>query len=119
MRARRSCPRSSVPKGCLGEGPSRRALKSISLIGTGHSHGATRTATTMTVRIIAPRNASLWRRKRRHSSAPQRAGGRTGAPPARALAVGDAGIEPAIDHVGEQVEENDEARAHERHRYDD
>src|SRR5687767_10851418 len=119
MRASRSCPRSSVPKGCLSEGPWSRALKSISLIATGQSHGATSTATTITARIIAPLNASLWRRKRRHASRPSPIGGRGGAPPATASTVNDAGVEPAIDDVGKEIEENDEASQHERHRHDD
>src|SRR5688572_30564100 len=118
MRAKRSCPRSSVPKGCLSEGPWSRAPKSISLIGVAHSQGLTRTAVTITARIIAPRKASLWRRKRRHASLPHRACGRTGAPPARLLAVSDAGVEPAIDDVGEESEENHEGRQNERYRHD-
>src|SRR5436190_9169393 len=119
MRAKRSWPRSSVPKGWAAEGPWRRVLKSISLMGTPHSQGPTSTARTMTARMIAPANASLCRRKRRHASAPSRARGLSGAPPISASAVADAGIEPAIEDVGEEVEEDHEAGEHERHRHDD
>src|SRR5215831_15804236 len=118
MRARRSCPRSSVPKGWAADGPCSRALKSISLMGTGHSHGLTSTAVTITARMIAPRKARRWRRKRRHASAPGRTSGRDGAPPAASSAVNDAGVEPAIHDVGEQVEEDDEAGEHERYGHD-
>src|SRR5262245_24904179 len=119
IRARRSCPRSSVPKGCAAEGPCERGLKSISLMGTGHSHGLASTAVTITTRMIAPRNASRWRRKRRHASAPGRARGRAGAPAAAPSTVNDAGVEPAIHDVGEQVEEDHETGEHERHGHDD
>src|SRR5262245_17117067 len=132
MRASRSCPRSSVPNGCAADGPFNRAVKSISLIGTRHAQGPTRTPTTMIARMMAPASASLCRRKRRHASAPRSRGGRDGAPPLKAavvpalgasvvpafeasvvpafeaLAVRDAGVEPAIEDVGEQVEEDHE-----------
>src|SRR5687768_1704625 len=118
MRAKRSCPRSSVPNGCLSEGPARRALKSMSLIGTFQSHGPTSTPKMMMPRMTVPKSASLWRRKRRHASAPQRTFGREGAPPARISPEGDTGIEPAIEHVGDEVEHDDQAGEDERHRHD-
>src|SRR5690349_8663837 len=118
MRARRSWPRSSVPNGCFSDGPARRALKSMSLIGTCQIHGPASTANRMINRISAPPKASLWRRKRRHASVPQPTRGRIAPPAPEALAEADAGIEPAIEDVGDEVEEDHQAREHEGHRHD-
>ena len=62
--------------------------------------------------------ASLWRRKRRHASAPARgAPARRRAP--RRVSGGDARVEPAIEHVRDEVEQDDEAGEHEGHGHDD
>src|SRR5687768_1940889 len=120
MRASRSWPRSSVPNGCLSDGPARRAVKSMSLIGTRQMSGPKSTARTITVRITVPRTARWWRRKRRPTSAQgellrARFAGSGGTSPS---AVGDAGVEPAIEQVGDEVEEDHEAGEDEGHRHD-
>src|SRR5262252_5889737 len=117
MRAKRSCPRSSVPNGCASDGGARRAAKSISLIGTFQIQGPNATSRTIVASTTALSTASLCRRKRRDASTH----GET--PRARAgalatLAVGNAGIEPAIEQIGDQVEGDHETREHERHRHD-
>src|SRR6185503_10843919 len=118
IRASRSWPRSSVPSGCRHDEPCRRAVKSISLIGTPQSQGPNTTANVMIERMIAPVSASRWRRKRRQASMPsETCFSRRGSPPA-ASAVDDAGVEPAIEDVCQQVAENDENRENERHRHD-
>src|SRR5260370_31606547 len=119
MRARRSCPRSSVPKGCAAVGSSRRAVKSMSLIDTLQSAGPNTTASAMMMRMTAPATASRWRRKRRQASS---AGETCGARPSLAApgsAVSNAGVEPAIEEVCDEVKEDDETGEDEGHRHDD
>src|SRR5204863_1092896 len=114
MRAKRSWPRSSVPKGCAHDGLLRRAVKSISLIGKLQRRGPSRIASTMAIRTAALTNARRWRRNRRHASRPGekcRARAGTAAP---ASAEGNAWVEPAIDDIGDEVEEDDETGQHER-----
>src|SRR5260370_24062169 len=118
MRARMSWPRSSVRKGCAQDGLWSWAVKSISLIGTRHTSGPSRTASTITSSTTALPMASLWRRKRRHASRPGEkrallAGLPTMTAPAGGSAGRDAGVEPAIEDVGDEVEENDETGEHE------
>src|SRR5262252_5540880 len=117
MRANKSCPRSSVPSGCASKGGARRAAKSISLIGTLQIQGPNATSSTIVARMTALSTASLCRRKRRdasrHGDTP-----RAGMGARTTLAVGNAGIEPAIQDVGEQVEGDHEAGEHECHRHD-
>src|SRR5260221_3186169 len=113
MRARMSWPRSSVPKGCAQDGLSSLAAKSISLIGSRHTSGPSTTASTITASTAALPIASLWRRKRRHASRPGEkcallAGFATTTAPAGRSAVRDAGGEPAIDDIGNHVEDDDE-----------
>src|SRR4051812_30932717 len=116
MRARMSWPRSSVPNGCVRVGVCRRALKSISLIEIRQKSGPKATISTMMVSTISPATASLWRRKRRHASAPGETLRRGAAAAAvSALAVADARVEPAIEQVGDQVEEDHEAGKDEGH----
>src|SRR6187399_1565069 len=120
MRAKMSWPRSSVPNGWTEVGVCRRDVKSMSLIATFQTSGPNATMSTITVRTTRPMTASRCRRKRRHASAAgetlrRRAGT---AVSAAGLAVADAGVEPAIEHVGDQVEEDDETREHEGHRHD-
>src|SRR6187200_2633845 len=116
MRASRSCPRSSVPKGCFIDGPARRAAKSMSLIGTRQRSGPKSTASTITERMSTPMTASLWRRKRRHTSAHgELLLARAGLAGMSPSAVGDAGVEPAIEEVGDEVEEDHQAGEDEGH----
>src|SRR4051812_28649874 len=105
MRAKMSCPRSSVPNGWFAVGVCRRDVKSMSLIATFQSSGPTATISTMIARTIRPATAILCRRKRRHASA---AGEtlRCRADAGAGLAIADAGVEPAIEQVGDQVEED-------------
>src|SRR5215218_11197898 len=117
MRAKMSWPRSSVPNGWLAVGVCRREVKSMSLIATFQSSGPIATISTMIARTTRPTTASRCRRKRRHASAAgealrRRAGTSAG------LAIADAGVEPAIEQIGDQVEKDHEAREHERHRHD-
>src|SRR6478736_4922814 len=122
MRAKMSWPRSSVPNGWLAVDVCRRDVKSMSLIATFQTSGPNTTMSTITLRTTRPMTASRCRRKRRHASAAgetlrRRRG--AAAAPTLALAVGDAGIEPAIKKVGDEVEEDDEAGEHEGHRHHD
>src|SRR6187549_1080919 len=104
MRAKMSCPRSSVPNGWVAFGVCRRDVKSMSLIATFQSSGPKATISTMIARTTRPATASRCRRKRRHASA---AGETLRREAALELAIGDVGIEPAIEEVGDEVEEND------------
>src|SRR5579864_1789712 len=117
MRASTSCPRSSVPRGWLALGPCSRAVKSMSLIANGQSNGPSSTARIIARRTMLLATARRWRRKRRHAS---RAGEICGAARlAAASAVSDAGVEPAIKHIRDQVEQDDEAREDEGDGHDD
>ena len=68
MRAKMSCPRSSVPNGCDQDGPLRRAPKSISLIATFHTSGPNTTSATIVSSTTRLTTAILCRQKRRHAS---------------------------------------------------
>src|SRR5579875_892490 len=116
MRASRSWPRSSVPSGWAHDGPARRALKSIASIGTRHTNGPSNTATTIASRTIALAAASGCRRKRRQVSRP---GEKARPTSAAALAIGDAGVEPDIKKIGDQVEQDHEAGEDEADGHDD
>src|SRR5215470_2328125 len=109
MRDSRSWPRSSVPNGWSQDGGASRAVKSISLIGTSAS-----SASTMTLAA-----ARRWRRKRRTASRQGEKRRSRFCGTSAASAIGDAWVKPAIDHIGQEVEENDEAREHESHCHDD
>src|ERR1017187_5796763 len=89
----------------------------MSLIESFQTSGPNATISTITASTTRAATASLRRRKRRHGSAH---GGtlrrRTGA--AAALAVADGGVEPAIEEVGDQVEEDDQAREDKGHGHD-
>src|SRR5215472_12702498 len=117
MRASRSWPRSSVPSGCCQDGPCSMALKSMSLIATGHTMGPSATVSTIAVRMTRLAIASRWRRKRRHASR-RRAAGRRSAAPAAVLAVSDARVEEAIKQVRNQVEQDHKAGEDEGHAHD-
>src|ERR1700751_684589 len=119
MRASRSWPRSSVPNGCTQEGVASRAVKSISLIGMRQISGPNKTADVSSVRITTLATAMRWRRNFRHTSRPGEI--RSGRPSSGTAnsAIGDAWIEPAIDDIGQEVEDDDETGEHERHCHDD
>src|SRR5947209_16720519 len=121
MRAKMSWPRSSVPNGWPSVGVARRAVKSISLIFSFQTIGPKATIRIIVASTTRPSTASLWRRKRRQASAAgERSRRRGGAPVAAAaaasggaLAIADAGVEPAIEQIGDEIEQDDEAREHE------
>src|SRR5450759_1722818 len=118
MRESRSWPRSSVPNGCRPDGGLRRAVKSISLIGTVHSQGPRTTPRTITSRISAPTSASRWRLKRRQiSCASETVRARLAA--SGGLAERDARVEPAIQDVRQEVEGNHQAGKDEGDGHDD
>src|SRR4029078_6078241 len=78
------------------------------------------TSSAISASTTAPATASRWRLKRRQASAHGELLLARGAPGRRTpSAVGDAGVEPAIKEVSEQVEEDHEAGQHEGHRHDD
>src|ERR1700712_4917899 len=111
MRASRSWPRSSVPNGWAALGPCVVAEKSIASIGMCHANGPSTTAATSAASTPRLKTAMRCRRKLRQAS-PQ---GDTG------LSVRDAGIEEAIEQVGDQVEDDhqhgkDEGDAHDDRR---
>src|SRR5689334_4237693 len=89
----------------------------MSLIGTRHSSGPNVTARAMNARMTLLATASLCRRKRRQISPPGDARSPRAIPSATELAEGDARVEPAIEDVGKQVEENHQAGEHKRHRH--
>src|ERR1019366_3963918 len=114
MRAKMSWPRSSVPKGWAIVGVFSRAVKSMSLIESFHKSGPNTTISTIMASTTSPATASLCRRKRRHASAAGETFRRRGDAPS----IADARVEPAIEQVGDQVEENDEAGKDEGHPHD-
>src|SRR5437764_1362191 len=117
MRASRSCPRSSVPRGWAHEGVCMRALKSMSLIATRQRNGPSAIAATIASRMNVLANAILWRRKRSHASSHGEKC-RTGRCGAATSAEGDARIEPSIKDGHDEVEQEDEAGEHEGDRHD-
>src|SRR5262249_42770885 len=119
MRAMRSWPRSSVPKGCCQDGPSRRAAKSMSLIGTGHTVVPNRMASTMAIRMTPLATARRCRRNRRQASSPGENRRRLARVPERTSVEGNARIEPAIEDVSDEVEEHYETGEDERHGHHD
>src|SRR3978361_754157 len=118
MRASRSWPRSSVPNGCCQEGGLSRAVKSISLIGTRQTNDPNSTAEVSTVRITTLATAMRWRRNFRHASKPGEIRRERPCEGTAISAVGDAWVKPAIDDIGQEVEENDKTGEHEGHRHD-
>src|SRR5262245_36647789 len=107
-----SRPRSSHPSGCARDGPWRMAEKSMSSRDTGHSHGPAMTARIMKPRTMEPATANRCRRKRRHVSCQGETRFARDAVRALALAVGDTRVEPAIEDICDQVEEDDQAGKH-------
>ena len=122
MRASRSCPRSSVPKGCAQEGPCNLALKSISLMGSFQTSGPSKTANTINANSTAPAKASLWWRNRFQVSAPSERGGKlptNAAVPALPncgnSAKRDSGVEPSIKQICYQITSNHQTGKYKRH----
>ena len=103
------------------DGPCSLAVKSISLIGTRHSSGPSSDASTISSSTTAARHgepvpAEAPPRLERRREALRLArldgdGDRT--PAAGASAESDTGVEPAIEDIGDEVEEDDEAGEHE------
>src|SRR5262245_6216202 len=118
MRASRSCPRSSVPKGCDQVGPLRRAVKSMSLMATGHRLGPSTIAAIIKARMTALAKARRWRRNLRHASKPGETGRARRRPPGATSTEGDAGVEPSIQDIGDQIEEDDKAGKDKSHGHD-
>src|SRR5882757_2556777 len=118
MRASRSWPRSSVPNGCCHDGVLSRAVKSISLIGRRQSSGPNRTADVSSTRITTLTTAMRWRRNFRHTSRPGEMRGLRPCSGTAISAVGDAWVKPAIDDIGQEVEDDDETGEHERNGHD-
>src|SRR6516165_4276943 len=119
MRASRSWPRSSVPKGCCQDGVSRRAAKSMSLIGTDHTVPPSKMASTIAMRMTPLATARRCRLNRRQASSPGENRRPLPRTPVPTSVEGNARIEPAIEDVGDEVEEHHEAREHERHSHHD
>src|SRR5450759_1345298 len=119
MRAKRSWPRSSVPNGCCHDGALSRAVKSISLIGTRQINGPSKTAKVTAVRITTLATAMRWRPNLRHASSPGDMRRRRPSSGRATSTIGDAWVKPAIDDIGQEVEDDDEAGEHECHRHDD
>src|SRR5213078_4847471 len=119
MRASRSWPRSSVPNGCCHDGVTSRAAKSISLIGTRQNSGPSPTAKVSAARITTLATARRWRRNFRHASKPGEMRRSRGLSGTASSVVGDAWVKPAIEDIGQEVEDDDETGEHERHRHDD
>src|SRR6266403_3319872 len=119
MRANKSWPRSSVPSGCVQDGLESCALKSMSLIGTCQTSGPKATASIISARIAVLATARRCRRKRRHVSRASEVWRALRPVPATpTLAIGDARIEPAIEDIGDQVEQDDETGEHKGHGHD-
>src|SRR5215470_3786383 len=91
----------------------------MSLMATGHKSGPTRidsASSASTATLIAARR---WWENRRHASRHGEKRRLRWAREGAASTIGDAWVKPAIDDVGQQVEENDETGEHERDRHDD
>src|SRR5438105_414886 len=110
-------PRSSVPSGCAHEGVSMRAAKSMSLMATFQTNGPSAMARIIASRMNVLANAILWRRNRRHASS-HGENCRAGRCGVITSAEGDTRVEPSIEDVRDEVEQDDEAGEHESHRHD-
>src|SRR5262247_513405 len=109
MRASRSWPRSSVPNGCVQLGPLRRAEKSMSLMATGQSVGPNMIGRIINSRITVLARARRCRRNLRQASKAGETGRERRKPLLPASSEGDAGVEPSIQDIGDQIEEDDKA----------
>src|SRR4029077_4155520 len=91
----------------------------MSLIATFQTKGPSAIAAIIKTRTTALASASRWRRKRRHASSHGEKCRAWRCATAGTLAEGDARVEPSIEDVRDEVEQNDEAGEHEGHRHDD
>src|SRR5215470_2838341 len=115
MRASRSCPRSSVPNGCDQLGPLSRAVKSMSLMATGQIVGPSTIAAIIARRTTALAKANRWRRNLRHASKPGETRRERRRPAGATSTEGDAGVEPSIQDIGDQIENDVESGKHKCH----
>src|SRR3954470_20690919 len=90
----------------------------MSLTATPQKNGASTIAATIAIRTPALSTAMRGRRNRRHASS-HGENCRAGRCAAANSAECDAGIEPAIEYVRDEVEQHDEAGEDEGHRHDD
>src|SRR5437879_2410012 len=118
MRASTSWPRSSVPSGWDHDGRESCALKSMSLIGTCQISGPRATASIISVRTTALATARRCRRNRRHVSRASETRSARLTLPSPESTIGESRVEPAIEDVGDQVEEDNQTGEHERYRHD-
>src|SRR5262249_45027923 len=90
---------------------------SMSLMATGHRLGPNTIARIISNRMTAPASAKRWRRNRRQASnaSDVERGRRAGA--LVASSEGDAGVEPSIEDISDQVEQHHKAGKYERHRH--
>src|SRR5262245_53594082 len=91
----------------------------MSLIGTGQTVVPSRMASTMAMRMTPLATARRCRLNRRQASSPGEKRRPLARTPAPSSVEGNARIEPAIEDVGDEVEEHHEAREDERHRHHD
>src|SRR5215510_6563476 len=129
MRANRSCPRSSVPRGWARLGPCKDTAKSMSLMRWWYTRGPKSVLSVNTMRTVMPKRARRCRQKRRQKFrhrlwdlaaagpvAPYGAAftavmalsdcSRIGETPRTSSAVGNPRVEKAIDKVSKQIEQN-------------
>src|SRR5262245_29712376 len=94
----------------------------MSLIGTRHHSGPSATVSTIAAKIAVLATARRWRRKRRQDSRPgdtlRRTGGPASAAGAPTSAERNAWVEPGIEEVRDEIEQDDEAGEDERHGHD-
>src|SRR5690349_22919633 len=90
----------------------------MALMATPQTSGASTIAATITISTPALSTAMRWRRKRRHASSHGENGRAGRSTTAAKSAECDAGIEPSIEHVRDEIEQHDEAGEHEGHRHD-
>src|SRR5690606_24396700 len=106
-RVRVSRPRSSVPNGWAGDGPSKRRRRFV-VAGSYGEGPARRTATTMRASVMTSAMARRWRRKRRHDSD---SAGLSLIGTARSLSlVLDPRVEQTVGDVRQEVPEHDKDR---------
>src|SRR5690348_3216835 len=90
----------------------------MSLIGTAHKSGPNATASSIDARTAKLTIASRCRQNRRQVSNPGEVRSVASTIAGETLAVGDARVEPAIENVGNQVEQDYETGKYEGHRHD-
>src|SRR4030095_9054473 len=141
MRANRSCPRSSVPRGWARLGPCRDTAKSMSLMRWWYTRGPRSVLSVKTMRMVMPKRARRCRQKRcqkfRHRlwglavaspMAPYGAAvtavmalsdcSRIVETPRTSSAVGNPRVEQAIDKVSKQIEQDHQSCIDKGNRHD-